>query len=293
MTWQIAIAISILANVVAILVQRRYAQKSSVPPTYPPAVSYLFGVMPVGIVAGLFILPHDIQWSWWLGLLLVIEGVSMALANWTSFIVSKHFSVAQLQTITRIYAIIVVILGWVVLDETLTTFQLIGASILFAGALVAIQAPLKKTNHTEKKIHLKYVLIAIAGAGALAVGLVTEKAIAGHMEVGGVFLVGWAAQTLAMILLAGKDAQPHNIKKLSRYELTRSASMGMLYGITGAFYVYAFVHADNISLVTMLTSIVLPLSVLAAYLFLHEKENNKLMWLSIAISFAGLLVMAL
>jgi drug/metabolite transporter (DMT)-like permease len=293
MTWQIAIAISMIANVATILVQRGYSQKSQAPATFPPAVSYLLGVLPVGLFTGFFLLPHHITWSWWLGGLLVLEGIVMAMSNWTGFAVASKLSVAPLQTINRFYEVVVILLAWTVLGEGLTMFQFIGATILLVAALLAIWAPMKNIDRAHKKVHLSVVALALVSAITLAIGLVTEKAILGHMQIGGGLLVGWTAQTIAMLLLASKDMSKPNLRKFRHYELKWSVLMGLANGVTGVFYVYAIVHSNNISLVTAVTAIVLPVTALGAYVILHERENHKLMWLSLTISFVGLIVTAL
>lgn len=49
MSWQLAISLAILIGVARLIVTRRYAQKSALPANIPPLISYLFGVLPVGI----------------------------------------------------------------------------------------------------------------------------------------------------------------------------------------------------------------------------------------------------
>lgn len=293
MTWQLAISISILANVLTVLVQRHYAQKSSAPATFPSAVSYVLGVTPIALFAGLVVFPNDITWSWWLGLLLLIQAASMAIANWTGFVAAKRLSVAPRQTIGCLTIVTAVILGWSVLGEGLNPPQVAGAMLLLTAALLAIWAPTRNMDQLTKHIHLDAVVIAVISSVALGIVLVTEKAIAGHMQIGGVFLVGWTSQTVAMVLLAMKDMNKENIRKFKKYELQWSTFMGLAGGLTGVFYVYAIVHADNISLVTSITAISFPLAILAAFLFLHERENRVLMWLSLLLGFTGILITSL
>jgi drug/metabolite transporter (DMT)-like permease len=291
MTWQLAIVISIVANVATILIQRRYAQRSAAPPSFPPAVSYVFGVLPIGLLAGFLVFPHAIRWSWWLVMLLALGGLSMAVSTWTGFRAARHLAVGLNQVIGRLTIVFTVLLGWTTLGEGLTFFQTLGAAILLAAALLAIQAPKHTTDtHTTQ---LSALTLSIISAIALAVALVTEKAVLGHMNIGGVFLVGWTTQALAMVVLAAKDARPDTLRQFRGLEFRWSALMGLVNGLTGVFYIYAIVHANNISLITSFTAIVLPLTVLGAFIFLGEREHRKIMWISLGISFVGLLVSAL
>jgi len=291
MPWQAAIGLAILANVVTILIQRRYSLKSNVPETFPTAISYLLGVMPIGVTVGLY-LPHRVTWSWQLARLLFICATSMAVSCWIGFKAVKLLPVAPYQTISRFTAIVAIALGWAVLGEGLSRYQVLGAFLLLLGALLAIWAPIKRPDITQRVIHIRAVLLTLLASTLLAITLVSEKAILGHIQVGGVLILGWGSQTLAMLLLALKDAGRVNLRKFNYYELRWSAVMGLANGVTGAFYVYSLNKSNNISLITALTAIALPLTVFGAHLFLKERENSKLMWLSLAVCFIGLLVSA-
>jgi len=293
MPWQLAISISIVANAATILVQRHYAKRSTVPATIPSAASYLFGVLPIGWVAGLVVLPHSISWSWWLLLLLCIEGAAMAVSGWTGFQAANRLGVAPRQTIGCLTGVTTILLGWTILAEGLTLPQLLGGAILLTAAMLAIWAPATATDESQKHLHATSIILAAVSAITLGIALVTEKGILGHMEIGGIFLVGWTAQTLAMLILAAKDATQKNLRSFWGYESKWSTLMGLINGFTGVFYVYAIFHSDNVSLIASVSALTLPLTVLGAYLFLHEREHSKVLWLSLIISFIGLLVIAI
>jgi drug/metabolite transporter (DMT)-like permease len=292
MSWQIAIGLSILAGATATLVQRAYSLKSKAPATFPSAISYLLGVMPVGIIVGLS-LPHDVHWSWELGLLLIICASSVAVSGWVGFKAVKLMPVAPYQTIGRFTAIVAIALGWVVLGEKLSLPQLIGAGLLLVAALFAAWSPVKNIQAVERQIHLQAVILALISATFMGIGLVTEKAILGHTQVGGVLIFGWGSQTLAMLLLALKDASRTNLRKFGLHEIRWSWLMGLFNGIGGAFYVYSLSTSNNISVITALTAVTLPLTVLGAHFILKERENNRLMLFSLTLCFIGLLVFAL
>jgi drug/metabolite transporter (DMT)-like permease len=217
----------------------------------------------------------------------------MAVAGAAGFRAATHLPIATNMTIGKVSAITTVMLGWVILDERLTLWQLLGGIILLAAALLAIWAPTKNAAGSFQHLRLPIVLLALAASIALAVGLVTEKAILGHMQVGGVFLVGWTTQALAMALLATKDISREHLQTFWKHEFKWSTLMGAVNGLTGVFYVYALFHSNNISLITALMAVVLPITVLGAYLFLHEREHHKLMWISLGISCIGLAVSSL
>ena len=290
MPWQLAILLSIAASIVTSLVQRRYSLHSSAPASFPPAVSYLLGVAPLGIIVGLM-LPHQIHWSWWIICLLALNSSIMALSNWINFAAVKRLSVVQFQTVSQFYAVVVIVLGWLILHEGLSRFQLLGAGLLFSAALLAIRAP-EKSSKIHMVVHAKSILLTVAAAATLGIALVIEKAALGHMDIGAYLIYGYSAQTLAMLLLALKDVSRHSLRRFGRSEVTWSAGMGWANAVTGVFYVIAIVNSNNISLVTAIAAITLPLLALAAYTILKERENRKLLWLGLGIGFLGLIVSA-
>lgn len=292
MSWQIAIGLSILASIFTILVQRRYSLRSNVPETFATATSYLLGVMPVGIIVGLGI-PHAVSWGWWLGLLLIICASSMAVGTWIGFKVVKLIPVAPFQTLSRFTSIVTIALGWLVLGEKLNTYQLVGAVLLLLAAALAAWAPVKNIQAPEKRVHFQAVILTLVAAALLGISLVTEKAILSYAQVGGVLIFGWGSQTVAMLLLALKDSSRANLRKYGLYEMRWSWLMGLTNGIAGAFYVYSLNKSNNISIITALTAVTLPLAVFGAHIILKERENSKLMLFSLALCFIGLLIFAI
>src|SRR6187402_1931086 len=119
MSWQVALALFYLTVIAQALLQRSYSQRSKLPESFPPAISYLIGVTPLGIIVGLF-LSHHVIWSWWLILLLAIEGIFIGLYNWLSFRAVKRLPLARFQTIYQSYEIVVILLGWMLLNERLS-----------------------------------------------------------------------------------------------------------------------------------------------------------------------------
>jgi len=292
MPWQLAISFSILANVVAAQVQRRYSQRSSLPPSFPPAIAYLLGVCPIGIIVGLS-LSHHVHWTWWILFLFVCNSSFIAVGNWLGFMASKHLQLVQFQLIYQFYEIVVILLGWTLLREGLSFFQVLGALLLFIAALLAIKAPVKDLGSLHRKYHFRYVAITLLGATTFGVSLIAEKAALGHMNTGAYLIFGWSAQTLAMLLLASKDANRSTLSKLSKQEIKWSASLGWIVAICGVFYIFAIVKSNNISLITAIAVIGLPLIAISAYFVLNERENQKLLWGSLCIGVLGLLVSAL
>lgn len=180
MTWQLSLILWYVFTIAQSLWQRSYAQKSELPESFPPALSYILAVTPLSIVVGL-LMPHGVHWSPWLVFLLVSEGILIALFNWLMFVALRRLPVARFQMIFQLYAVVVILLGWTFLQETLSLMQVAGGVLLFAAAFIAIRAPKKNEEQLQKRADLKAVLVTIAASVALGVGLVIEKAALNHM----------------------------------------------------------------------------------------------------------------
>ena len=69
--------------------------------------------------------------------------------------------------------------------------------------------------------------------------------------------------------------------------------VGMLGIMGGISYLYTVTAVNNISLIVSLNSFVLPLTALGSYWLLHEREDQKKLWGSIALGMVGVIITAL
>lgn len=157
-------------------------------------------------------------------------------------------------------------------------------------AVLAASAPIVAQKKVDGSFYSTAIALALVGSLFGAISLVAEKAALGHMDIGAYLVFGYSAQALGMVVLAAKDCNKTTLKKLTKSETRWAAGMGLANGFSGVFYVTALVNSDNISLITAITAISLPLLALGALVFLKEKENHKLLWASLVIGFIGLLV---
>jgi drug/metabolite transporter (DMT)-like permease len=291
MSWQVALAFFFVLNTAQALWQRVYSQKSQLPESFPPALSYLFVFWPLSLVVGLLAGP-SIKWSAWVIFLLVVEGALIGLFNWLMFRAIKRLPVATFQLIFQLYNLITITLGWVLLSEKLSLVQIFGGILILTAALIATQAPADRDG--TPKAHRKLgVILTLLAAVCLGVGLISEKAALGYMNVGAYFIFGFLTQALALGVIALKDIGKQAIAGIRRGEVWRLAIMGTLSATAGFFYIYAVQHSDNISLITALSAFCLPLAVLAAYAFLKERENIARMLLAAALGTVGIIVTTL
>lgn len=276
------------------LLKRRIAQADSVPPSITNLISYAVGVMPLSLIVGL-LLPHHVEWSLWTVLLLILEGGFISVFMWLSMRAMKLLPTAYFQTVFQVSTIVIILLGWLLLNETLTPLQGIGAVLIFTSALLAIWAPVRahrKGNGTVEHFRAGVILSA-ASAVAIGIGLVAEKAALAYMDLGAYFIVGFGAQTIGLLVLAAPHFKKHPLHKLSRKVIKDSVILGFTTNFIGYTYLYSLQASNNISLITALKAFGLPLTAIAAHYILRERDDNKLLWAAMALGVVGIVITAL
>ncbi|QQS19550.1 DMT family transporter [Candidatus Saccharibacteria bacterium] len=273
------------------LLRRRFAQAQTVPASISVALSYLIGLMPLSIVAGL-IAPHDITWSVWTLWLLLSASFLVAVFVLLSFMAIKHMPAALNQTIFQVRIIITILLGWLFLGEKLTIIQLLGAGLVLVSGVIAVWAPAKAhRNGTSSYEHIaKGILLTLISAAFLGVGVVVEKAAIQYMDIGAFFIYGFGLQTFWLTLFAAYDYHKRRSVHISTRLIRESALLGTVIAGIGISYFIALEKANNVSLIASLSAFVLPLTAVAAHYFLHERDNDKLLWVAVALGAIGVII---
>lgn len=290
MTWQVSLIFFFLFSVALALWRRFYSQKSKIQGRSAPALSYVLGVFPLGLIVGLLMGDISVSWSASTVFVLLVMATGVSVFNWLVFQVSKQLSVALFQTLFRFQAITVIVLGWIFLDEKLTSGQIIGSILLIVGAIIAAQAQqdTKKSTHTKGSV----ILLAIVASISLGIGIIGEKAALGHMSLSAYYIIGYGMQTLALLVIAQKDLRSLNMKKVTKPDWIGTFLMGALSACAGFFFIYSLRNADNAGLVSAAASFQMPLIAIAGYFILKEKEIGWRLAVGFALSFIGLLVTA-
>lgn len=253
-------------------------------------MNMLLGILPLSIVVGL-LLPHHVDWSWWTVGLLVSEGLMIGIYNKLAFRAIKRLPISHFQTLNQTATIFIILLGWILLGEKLNLPQIFGISLILTGAVLSAFAARAKAK--KKLIEPGTVEMVLLATFILAVGLVSEKAALGHMDIGAYFMFGFGAQTLFASIIAAKDVKKDMIQSINWSDLRNIIVFGVCNALAGYAYIYTVRTANNISLVVSLNSFVLPLTALASYWLLHEREDMRKLWVAIGLGVVGILVTAL
>jgi drug/metabolite transporter (DMT)-like permease len=290
MDWHVSLLFVYVFAVLKSLGQRRYLRKTNMPSSVVASMNYVLGIFPLALFVGL-ILPHHVNWSGWVVFLLVLEGLAIGLFNKFAFRAIKRLPISLFQTLNQSSTIFVILGGSVILGETLSVTQFIGVSLIISAAVLsAFAAKSKSRAHTIEPGTIKLVIIA---AAILSIGMIAEKASLAYMDIGAYFIFGIGSQMLFVTLIALKDTNKKVRKAISRSDLRNNVVIGMLSVLGGISYLYTVNAANNISLIVALNSFVLPLTALGSYWLLHEREDQRKLWGSIALGMIGVCITAL
>lgn len=290
MSWHVSLILFYVLSVSKALSQRRYLRNSELPSSVIAAMNFMLGLLPLAVILGL-LLPHHIEWSIWLAILLVVDGLAVALYNKLSFRAIKRLPITHYQTLEQSFNVFVILGGWILLNETLSFTQLIGAFFIIGAAVLSAFAARRKTQ--IQNIQPGTVRLVIIAAVVLSMGLLAEKAALGHMQIGAYFIFGIGSQALFMAMIASRDFTQQVRTKISRTDIRNIACVSVLSAFSGFLYLYTLNTANNISLIISLSSFVLPLTALASYWLLHERGNQKALWASITLGVIGICITVL
>lgn len=269
MTWQLAILIHQILETIFALVYRDYAKKHPKDHFVTNAVMYLATVVPFGIVwsitQGGFSLDFPVSIWWFFGL----AGLLFALGNIAAFKANTKVEASQFAIITRFRVVVIVAASWVLLGDTLTPLQFLGACIVFGSSLSAVLLTRQKKRKSKVGI---YTLIAVLSAVFMGLAITSEKYILSSVNLATYVVIGWGLQAFFMTLLANRQLArvPALIKDGS---IKTILLLGGLRTVAGFCFINALQLSDNASLIGSIAALQVILVVIGGYIFLNERST--------------------
>lgn len=287
MTWQLAILIHQILETIFALVYRDYAKKHKKDHFVTNAVMYLTTVVPFGIIwsisQGGFSLNFPTSIWWFLGL----AGLLFALANITAFKASTKVEASQFAIITRFRVVIIIAASWILLGDTLTSLQLLGAFIVLGSSLSAVLLTQQKKHKIKVGV---YTAIAILSAVFMGLAITSEKYILSSINLATYVVIGWGLQAFFMTLLASRQLTrvPALIKDGS---IKTILLLGGLRTVAGFCFINALQLSGNASLIGSITALQVILVVVGGYIFLNEKKYGVQKFIAASAAFVGILLL--
>lgn len=287
MTWQLAILIHQILETIFALVYRDYAKKHPKDHFVTNVVMYLATVVPFGIVwsitQGGFSLDFPVSIWWFFGL----AGLLFALGNIAAFKANTKVEASQFAIITRFRIVVIVAASWVLLGDTLTPLQFLGACIVFGSSLSAVLPTRQKKRKSKVGI---YTLIAILSAVFMGLAITSEKYILSSVNLATYVVIGWGLQAFFMTLLANRQLArvPALIKDGS---IKTILLLGGLRTVAGFCFINALQLSDNASLIGSIAALQVILVVIGGYIFLNEKKYGVQKFVAASAAFVGVLLL--
>ncbi len=285
MSWQLLLIGYLVLGTAAYLIRRKLAQ---VIPEHNRFVNWFFflGVLyPVGLVVAFFSHPNLHIGLANLVILLVGELV-FPVINLLSYRANEDVDAGLYTIINNLTPIITISSAWLLLNETLSNQQLLGATIIITSTfLVSLPSLLRRSR--SKAIGLAF---ALASVSLLGLAITFERYMLTRIDFGAYLVYGWGAQTLWMTILAWPER-----KNLGLLKNQKVAKFIIGYGFSNTFKGLCFVGAlklsGNASLVSAFSSFMSVLVVLGAYFALKEKEWLLFKIIAAMLGALGLLIL--
>jgi len=285
MNWQIVLILYFVVATASSLQRRVFAQKTSLHPAVASLFSHAVIIFPLGIVWAIFEknwFPNGVSTT--LIIAMVVAALFQSLFNNFSLKSQKKIDATQFSIIGNLYTPIAIIGAAIYLHEGLTALQTVGMILLVLGAVVvSVRGFSKKTLNFSK-----YSWLALLSALVLGLAVIAERSAIKGSSIGSYFVVGYAIQSVFQLIIA----LPY-LKKNFLYKKQETAGliwMGVLrFGQFGTFAL-ASVLANNVSLISSVTTFKIIFIFGASYFLLKEKDHLARKIIGVVLSIAGLLL---
>lgn len=291
MSWLFALFISIVTYSGASLLQRVLMKEEDKNPLAYSAFTQLFsGVMVLvfAILSNNLSFPSlDLILEKKLYLFILLSGTCFATNAYFGFKSLKHIDISKFIVLFSFRTVVTIIVASIFLDEKLTPVQLIG-SLLILLSIILINSKSVKEIFVFGKGEV-YVLIASIAFG---LGNVSDKYIFDSFELIPYMTIGFLLPGTLLTL-----RKPNTVLEFPEFfrknRIWKITLFTFLYTLAALSFYYAFILADNASLVSSIGQISTIVTVILGIVVLKERKDLRKKLLGGAISFVGLVLLAL
>ena len=288
MIWQFAFAVHMVLATVFALLYRNLAVDLGDRSRLVNLYVFVIGIFPLGIVMALLWGDVDFNLPARVWIFLVGGGFLFAISNIAAFKSNQEVDAGQFSIISNSRTIVTIIVSSYFLKETLSNSQLVGVVGVLAAALLVAS-----THFNIQTLNFnKHSLLAFLSAGALGLAISYEKHMLDQMSTSTYLVVGWGAQTLAVSILAFPEIKHYRMILENKIILKKVLLLAFSRGFGGLFFVYSLNASDNSSLIAALLSSKPAVIVVAAYIFLNERDNLFTKFIGVVVGIVGLLLVA-
>src|SRR5665213_3076 len=197
MTWQLLLITYLILSTATYLFQRTLGKRYSEHRRLISGFFFLVLHYPSGLLVAAFLAPNLAIGS--LNILILLVGSWVfPLINVLSIRASKDADAGLFSILINLAPIVTIIGATLLLKESLTNHQLLGAAIILASAFLVTLPNLSRRGKTRQSGIL--IVLAIVLLSGLAT--VYERWMLGRIDLGAYMVFGWGAQTLWMTVIA-------------------------------------------------------------------------------------------
>lgn len=277
MTWQIAVLSFLIFGTAGNLLRRYLAVELQEHNRLINACFYV-GIFSFGLFVSRF-LPHNMAIGWENFLFILIGSAMFPIYSIFAFKANEKIDAGLFNIINNITPLVTIAVATVLLNETMTSAQILGGSIIIGSAFLAT---LPKLKH-HMRANAQGLILAVISVSILGLAIVFEKWMLGRIDMGSYLVYGWGSQALWMVALAWNERG--NLKLLAKPKVRKPV---ILYVVTNSLKGLSFVSAlklsSNASLISAVTSFLAVSIVISAYFVLGEKEH---LWLKLSAALLG------
>ncbi len=266
MGWQLLATAQIFFSSFDALLQRKLAKVDNVSAHTKSTFAHV-GVLTIGACYAAFTGGVSLNFDNIAYVYAISSALLIALGSIAIFIAAESLDAANLNIIIMLRAVGVTIVASVLLGETLSPYQLLGATLIMLAGFIA-----SHPDRGEKVRKSRGVSMALLGVAFFSVGLVLEKATIDEMGLSTYVLIGWGLQLFFVTFLSMKRIRNDGIRNI-KILAPKMMMLGIMTGLGGLTYVAALSLSDNTPLVVSFLNLKVLLVILGGYIFLREKKG--------------------
>ena len=242
---------------------------------------------PIGLMYAYF-QPHNLNIGWENLLYLVLGGMIFPVYSVLAFKANKELDVGFFTVLGNLSPVVTISVAWLLLNERLSSLQLVGAALLIFSAVV-VGLPNVNTKKVHKA-HVDAVIITLVAVCLLGLGIVFERFMLTRMDFGSYIIYGWGLQSVMSVGIG--ISKKVSLKPLKLPGVARPiVTYGLVNTLKAICFITALNLSQNASLVGAATSFVTVLVVISAYFILKEQEAFWLKVTAAALSTIGLILL--
>src|SRR3989344_1708250 len=187
-----------------------------------------------------------------------------AAGNILSYIGQKHLDAGEMSIVWNIYTPVTIVLSSILVHEGLPPLQIVGTLLLLVAIFI-----ISKKHHLGRFHFNRSFLFVFLGGVLIGVLLVAERTLQKTTGFSAGVMISWGSQVLGLGIASFFWGSKHN------YTKKEVATTGTLQFLGALSYVMLVWLVGNLSVVTSVTTFKVVLVVIAAGIFLGEKEDLR------------------